>query len=59
MSVIQSWSQAFSFPCREDTAYEWYMQYAALKDTLSSRIKKEDKILVIGCGDSSWFCGSR
>lgn len=55
MSVIQSSISIALLISREDTAYEWYTQYSALKDTLISRIKKEDKILVIGCGDSSEF----
>lgn len=38
---------------RDSSGFEWYNQYSSFRDHILKYIKKEDKILVLGCGDSS------
>ena len=38
---------------RDGDCFQWYNQYSSFKDHIAKYVKKEDKILVIGCGDSS------
>ena len=38
---------------RDSSGFEWYNQYSSFKDHILKYMKKEDKILVLGCGDSS------
>jgi len=37
----------------EPESFDWYQKYKGIRDCLTSRIKPTDKILNIGCGNSS------
>jgi ubiquinone/menaquinone biosynthesis C-methylase UbiE len=40
------------FKKRQEKAFEWYGQYAALRPALCNVVKPKDRILVVGCGNS-------
>jgi hypothetical protein len=41
---------------REGLEYDWFKKYADLSIYLNKFIKKEDRIVMLGCGNSSTLC---
>ncbi len=37
---------------RNPKPFDWYQNYDGIKDILTQFLKKESKILVVGCGNS-------
>ena len=47
---VEYWNERYA---KDGDCFEWYNQYSSFKDHIAKYVKKEDKILVIGCGDSN------
>ncbi len=41
---------------REGLEYDWFKKYADLSIYLNKFIQKEDRIVMLGCGNSSTLC---
>lgn len=41
------------FRCKEDETYEWFKGYEYFSEAILPFLKKSDKILMLGCGNSS------
>lgn len=39
--------------CRDPEPFDWYQRYGGVKDIVSEYVKKDDNILMLGCGNSS------
>lgn len=40
---------------RDDGTYDWFAGWDILGDTLKKLVKKEDKVLYLGCGNSGAY----